>query len=81
MYEVLNMAKQISNTPPVTLIRIREVVSMTGISKSQVYRLANMGAFPKPTRLTAQSVAWVKQEVQAWIDDKVQARDSAKGAA
>ena len=75
------MAKQTNTTQPVTLIRIRDVVSMTGISKSQVYRLANMGAFPKPTRLTAQSVAWVKQEVQAWIDDKVQARDSAKGAA
>lgn len=73
------MATPVNQTKPISLIRIRDVVSMTGISKSQVYRLANMGEFPKPTRLTAQSVAWVREEVQQWISDKVQARNDMQG--
>ncbi|MFA6700562.1 MAG: AlpA family transcriptional regulator [Thiomicrospira sp.] len=75
------MAKATDPNQPTTLIRIRDVMSMTGISKSQIYRLSNMGEFPKPTRLTAQSVAWVKQEVEQWINDKIQARNELEGAA
>lgn len=70
-----------SRATPQTLIRIREVVSMTGISKSQVYRLAGMNAFPKPIRLTAQSVAWVKAEVEQWIQSKIAQRNELEGAA
>ena len=69
-----------SRTAPQTLIRIREVVNMTGISKSQVYRLAGMDAFPKPIRLTAQSVAWVKAEIEQWIQSKIAQRNKQEGS-
>lgn len=65
----------------VTLIRIRRVMTKTGISKSQVYRLAHLGEFPKPIKLTAQSVAWIEQEVEDWISQRIAQRDSNKEVA
>lgn len=64
-----------------TLIRIRRVMGKTGVSKSQIYRLAQMGEFPLPVKLTAQSVAWVEQEVDHWIEQRIANRDNAKGGA
>jgi prophage regulatory protein len=58
------------------LIRIAAVKSMTGISKSHIYLLASEGDFPKPIKLGERSVAWVQEEVEAWIASRIAQRDS-----
>lgn len=56
------------------LLKRPEVESMTGLSRSEIYRLKELGQFPKPYRLTARkSVAWKQSEVQAWIKSREQA--------
>ena len=56
------------------LIRLREVMAKTGLSRSYVYALAQKGQFPQPVKLTERSSAWIESEVQSWIDSRIQAR-------
>jgi prophage regulatory protein len=60
------------------LIRIKSVIALTGLSKSYIYDLSNRGLFPKSIQLVpgGTSVAWVKSEVIAWIDSRIQSRDA-----
>jgi len=59
------------------LIRIREVIRLTGISKSYLYQLCKVDQFPKSIQLIpgGKSVAWLESEVIDWIDSRVKARD------
>ncbi|MGE4502567.1 MAG: helix-turn-helix transcriptional regulator [Thiomicrospira sp.] len=58
-----------------TLLRINGVKSLTGISKSHIYLLASKGDFPKPIKLGERSVAWVQEEVETWIENRISQRD------
>ncbi|HHF3141669.1 MULTISPECIES: helix-turn-helix transcriptional regulator [Vibrio] len=56
---------------PIRLIRLNEVLAMTGLSRSGVYRSIDKQQFPKQVSLGDRSVAWVESEVQAWVIDRV----------
>lgn len=60
------------------LIRIKSVIELTGLSKSYIYDLSSRGLFPKNIQLVpgGTSVAWVRSEVLAWIDSRIQSRDA-----
>jgi prophage regulatory protein len=60
----------------VRLIRISEVISLTGLSKSYVYALAADGRFPKSISLVpgGTSRAWVLSEISDWILQRIKAR-------
>ncbi|WP_230389316.1 helix-turn-helix transcriptional regulator [Vibrio nitrifigilis] len=49
---------------PICLIRLKEVMAMTGLSRSYVYQLIGQGYFPQSISLGARAVAWVQSEVQ-----------------
>jgi len=56
------------------LIRIKEVMSMTGLSKSSIYTYKSKGEFPNPIQLSSRSVAWVRVDVEQWISNKINNR-------
>lgn len=47
-------------------LRIRDVMSRTGLSRSGIYRAVNEGEFPRPYSLGARSVGWREDEVMTW---------------
>lgn len=55
------------------LIRIREVMNLTGLSKSYIYQLTAKGQFPIRVNLVkgGTSVAWLESEILAWIDERL----------
>jgi prophage regulatory protein len=59
---------------PIRLIRLNEVLAMTGLSRSGVYRSIEKQQFPKQVSLGDRAVAWVESEVQAWVIDRVVSR-------
>ena len=59
------------------LIRIREVMNKTGLSKSSVYDLMAQGLFPQTVRLTGRSVAFIEAEIDAWMAERIAARKAA----
>lgn len=70
--------------PSTTLIRMPELLAVTGIGgRATVYKLLKEDpTFPKPVPLSASTargapVAWVLGEVQEWIRARIAARGSA----
>lgn len=57
------------------LIKLHETMAQSGLSRSQLYALAQKGAFPKPVKLSERSSAWVQSEVDDWIDARIATRD------
>ena len=53
--------------PSERLIRVDDVKRLTGISRTQIWRLEKAGRFPRRRRLGPNSVAWVMSEVQAFV--------------
>jgi prophage regulatory protein len=69
------MENKISNTlaDQIHLLKRSDVEKMTSLSKTSIYNLIKEGDFPSPIRLLDNKVAWVDQEVQAWIMNKIAA--------
>ena len=64
-------------TKQTKLLRIKDVLEITGISKSHLYSMHNQDLFPKRVHLIpgGTSVAWVESEVLEWIDSRIADRD------
>lgn len=60
-------------TQPV-LMTVREVVTVTRLSKPTIYKLVRVGDFPTQLRLGENRVAWLQSEVMDWIDQRATAR-------
>ncbi|ENM3902030.1 AlpA family transcriptional regulator [Vibrio cholerae] len=60
------------------VIRLKEVIELTGLSKSSIYRMASDDKFPKPLNLGARSVGWIESEVTQWLAEKLGARNQQK---
>jgi prophage regulatory protein len=52
---------------PDRFLRVPDVVKLTGLHRSSLWRLERAGDFPKRVRLTSNTVAWRASEVAAWI--------------
>ena len=50
-----------------TMLRVRYVVCLTGISGSTIKRMVLDGRFPKPMRLSPRRIGWPARDVKAWI--------------
>lgn len=48
-------------------LRIAEVVSKTGVSRSTIYELMGKGEFPMARRLTSRTVGWDDSEIDGWM--------------
>ncbi|KGU41816.1 helix-turn-helix transcriptional regulator [Xanthomonas citri] len=61
---------------PRRFLRIPDVMSRTGLSKSTIYAKIRLKEFPAPVSLGSIS-AWVESEISEWMDAQVAARDKA----
>lgn len=59
---------------PDTFVKIREVTSLTALSRASIYRLIEAGTFPKQVKLAEKSSAWSLAEIHQWQDDRKLAR-------
>ena len=57
------------------IIRLKEVMLITGLARSTVYKYITEEGFPKQVSLGCRSVGWVEGEVMDWIQSKMSARD------
>lgn len=52
------------------LIRKRQVLEMTSLSRSTLYELIAANQFPRQVRFGARSVGWRFEAVQKWIESR-----------
>ena len=57
------------------ILRLRDVVKMTGISRSRIYiyMAREEDAFPRPLKLGIRSVGWRRAEIEDWLDARERA--------
>ena len=64
----------------IRMLRLAQVIEMTGLGKTKIYELQADGSFPPRVQITGHSVGWVESEVQDWLATRValsRARSSA----
>ena len=49
------------------LLKRKEVETLTGLSRSSLYRWIERGQFPKPLRLSARTVRWEASTIDDWV--------------
>jgi prophage regulatory protein len=53
------------------LMKLPQVMEITTLSRSTIYSWIKAGSFPAPIKLGPRSVAWLKEEVDAWVTARV----------
>jgi len=51
------------------MLRIRDVVKVTGVSRASLYSWMNAGTFPKSVRTGPRRVCWRASAVRQWMAD------------
>ena len=74
------------HTPQKRFIRLPEVLSRTGFGRTTIYRKMEDGSFPKSLKLggppidpnvfDSSAIAWIEDEVEQWIESRIDERDS-----
>ena len=60
------------NTPlPSPFVLLPETVTMTACPRSTILKYSKIGQFPKTIRLLGNRIAFVRADVQAWIDSRL----------
>lgn len=72
---------QANGVSTMRLIRLKEVMRVTGLARSTVYKYIAEESFPKPVSLGERCVGWVDDEVQDWIMAKIEERNVAQSTA
>lgn len=64
-----------SENMKVKIVRIKEVVSITGLSRATIYRYMDENTFPRSISLGKNSVGWIESEIYQWVENLVADRD------
>ena len=72
--------------PQKRLIRLSEVLSRTGYGRTTIYRKMEDVSFPRSVKLDgpledpnvfdSRAIAWIEDEVEQWIESRIDERDS-----
>ncbi|WP_020162385.1 helix-turn-helix transcriptional regulator [Cycloclasticus pugetii] len=53
------------------VLRLPEIKSRTGLSRSTIYLRISRGEFPESISLGGRAVGWLEEDVNQWLEDKV----------
>ena len=53
------------------LLRLREVMRLTGLSRSSIYAYMKKGKFPAKVLITERLVGWPEDVIQDWIEERL----------
>lgn len=57
------------------LMSINEAAKATSLSRTSIFKLRERGEFPRAVPLGEKRVAFVRDEVAAWIETRIAARE------
>jgi prophage regulatory protein len=55
------------------ILRLPEVKTRTGLSRSTIYLRVSQGTFPEPIKLGDRAVGWVEAEIEEWLRQLIEA--------
>lgn len=51
------------------ILRIRQVIEVTGLSRSSIYLKISRNEFPAQIKLGVRAAGWVETDIQLWISN------------
>jgi prophage regulatory protein len=54
------------------ILRLPEVIDRTGNSRSTIYAQIKNQQFPPPINLGVRAVGWLENEINEWIENRIQ---------
>ncbi len=51
------------------ILRLKTVLSRTGLSRSTLYRKISEGTFPRQIQISIHGAGWYESEINRWIAD------------
>ena len=63
--------KRPEQSGPIRILRLAQVLDVTGLGKTKIYELQSEGRFPMRVQITDHAVGWVEDEVQAWLAKRI----------
>jgi prophage regulatory protein len=54
-----------------TILRLPQVISEVGLSRSAIYQRITEDSFPKSINLGGRAVGWLASDIQAWIKSRL----------
>ncbi|CAH7481889.1 AlpA family transcriptional regulator [Vibrio genomosp. F6] len=57
-------------------LRLKEVIALTGLGRSSIYKFMEENTFPKTVSLGGRAVAWVESEIEEWMEQRLALRES-----
>jgi prophage regulatory protein len=55
------------------ILRLPDVMKVTGLKRSSLYSAIQRNEFPKQVSLCVRSVGWNSEEVDAWVEERITA--------
>lgn len=56
------------------IIKIKQVIERTSLSRSAIFAMAARGQFPKQIKLAERSAGWIEAEVEQWLSERINQR-------
>lgn len=70
-----------SKPQPTRILTRRHLREMIPYAPQHIHRLEKAGKFPKRIQLGPNRVGWLASEVEAWLNERIQQRDTLQQAA
>ena len=51
------------------ILRLPEVLELTGLCRTTIWRMAKKGTFPPSMKLGARAVGWRASDIYKWLED------------
>ena len=61
------------------LLTNEEVLSWVPLCRSTLHLKVKLGEFPAPVRISPRRIAWREEDIQRWIDSRVDAVEVSSG--
>ncbi len=58
-----------------SFLRVQQVMAACGKSRASIYKDMQKGLFPRQVKITARAAGWSRNEIEAWLAQRKQARD------
>lgn len=61
------------------IIRLKDVIKRTALSRSTIYALMSKGQFPKQVQITERCIGWSEDTIHNWILKKLEIQQNKLG--
>lgn len=65
-----------TTTTPSRVLRLKAVEAKVGLRRDSIYRLAKVGKFPKPVKISERATGWLEHELDEYIARRAAQRNA-----